>query len=514
MSEHTPNPSRPRRSRAIVAALLATTMLGGALAWQATPAFSQGQPAPLNAPLAGAPATVASNGFADLVARVKPAVVNIAVTMRGPAQAMGEGEDAMPGLPPGVPDFFRRFFEDNGRGFPRAMPEGGGRPMQALGSGFIVDAAGYIVTNNHVVENATQITVTLEDGSHYRATVRGRDPQTDLALIKIDAGRPLPYVAFGDSGGVRVGEWVVAVGSPFGLGNSVTAGIVSALGRDIHAGPYDDFIQVDAPINRGNSGGPLFDQAGAVIGVNTAIYTPNGGSVGIGFAIPAATAQRVVAQLRENGRVERGWLGVVMQPMTEDLSKAMERGGTTDGIVVSGVQPNSPAARAGLQPGDVVTAVNGSAVRAPRDLARAVADTRPGQNLRLTVSRGGHERQLSATIATNPGQQVADAGAGAPSEGRVGLALAPLSAQARERLGIDGDVHGVVIARVQPNSRAAESGLKPGDVILRIGNETVETPDAAIARIRDAERAKREAVPVLVMREGTTYYLALRLARA
>ncbi len=511
MSDQTPTTSKPkRRASALVAALMATSILGGALAWQVTPAFSQGQPAPLNAPVAGAPAVAGQAGFADLVARVKPAVVHIAVTINADARA-ARGQE----LPQNLPDFFRRFFDENGRGMAPGMPEGRAAPMRALGSGFIVDSAGYVVTNNHVVENADQITVTLEDGSAFRATVRGRDPQTDLALLKIDAGRPLPFVAFGDSAQARVGEWVVAVGSPFGLGNSVTAGIVSALGRDIHAGPYDDFIQVDAPINRGNSGGPLFDQAGNVIGVNTAIYSPNGGSVGIGFAIPSATASRVVAQLREHGRVERGWLGVAMQPMTEDLSKAMQRGGRTDGVVVSSIQPDSPASHAGLQPGDVVTSVNGTPVHAPRDLARAVADTRPGQSLRITVSRDGQEHQLSATIAANPaGRQVADARGAAPAEGQVGLALAPLSAQARAQLGVDGGVNGVVVAGVAPNSRAAESGLKPGDVILRIGNEAVATPDAAVARIRAAEHAKREAVPVLVMREGTTYYLALRLARA
>ncbi|MBL8835332.1 MAG: DegQ family serine endoprotease [Alphaproteobacteria bacterium] len=512
MSDQTNSPTKTRRrASALVAALMATSILGGALAWQVTPAFSQGQP-PLNAPHSGAPvASTAMPGFADLVARVKPAVVHIAVTMNADARGARAQE-----LPQNLPEFFRRFFDENGRGMPNGRgPVERGAPAQALGSGFIIDASGYVVTNNHVVENADRITVTLEDGSAFRATVRGRDPQTDLALLKIDAGRPLPYVAFGDSAQARVGEWVVAVGSPFGLGNSVTAGIVSALGRDIHAGPYDDFIQVDAPINRGNSGGPLFDQAGNVIGVNTAIYSPNGGSVGIGFAIPAATASRVVAQLRDTGRVERGWLGVAMQPLTEDLSKAMRRGGATDGIVVSDVQPDSPAARAGLQQGDVVTAVNGAPVRAPRDLARAVADTRPGQALRLTVSRDGQERQLAATIAANPaGQQVADARGAVPAEGRVGLALAPLSPQARQQLGVESGVNGVVVARVAPNSRAAESGLKAGDVILRIGNEAVATPDAAVARIRAAEHDKREAVPVLVMREGTTYYLALRLAQA
>jgi serine protease Do len=510
--------TRPKRNRVIIAALLATTILGSGLALRATPAFSEGGAAPsVNGPLNAPTATAVANpaGFADLVARVKPAVVNIQATLRADRPtAMAERQQ----LPPGMQDFLRRFFGENAPDMFRGMPEDRGEEAprgRAVGSGFIIDPAGWIVTNNHVVEHAAEIKVTLEDGSSFQATVRGRDPSTDLALLEIDAGRQLPYVAFGNSERTRVGEWVVAVGSPFGLGNSVTAGIVSAVGRDIHAGPYDDFIQIDAPINRGNSGGPLFDQAGNVIGVNTAIYSPNGGSVGIGFAIPAATAQRVVAELREHGRVERGWLGVAMQPMSEDLARAMNRQGQRDGVLVNQVQPDSPAQRAGLQPGDIITAVNGEPVRAPRDLARAIGATQPDRDVRLTVVRDGRERQITATVASNPQTREAAAeGRAAPGEGRVGLALAPLSPDARARLGVDRDVRGVVVARVQPGSPAADSGLKSGDVILRIGSTAVETPSAAVEQLRAAQTAKAEAVPVLVMRDGTTYYLALKLGQA
>jgi serine protease Do len=273
---------------------------------------------------------------------------------------------------------------------------------------------------------------------------------------------------------------------------------------------------LNAPINRGNSGGPLFDQSGNVIGVNTAIYSPNGGSVGIGFAIPSSTVQRVVADLRDHGHITRGWLGIAMQPIDENMAHALNRGDHRDGVLVNQVQPSSPAARAGLQVGDIITAINGQPVHAPRDLARSVGMTQPDHEVQLTVVRDGHERQVTATVANNPQTQqaAADGRDGAVGEGRVGLALAPLSPEARQRLGIDGDVHGVIVARVQPRSRAAESGLKAGDVLLRIGNSAVDSPAAAAEQLRAAQTAKQDAVPVLVMREGNTYYLALTLGRA
>ena len=264
------------------------------------------------------------------------------------------------------------------------MPDG--PTAHALGSGFIIDASGYIVTNNHVVDHATKIVVTLDDGSSFPATVKGRDEKTDLALLKIDARKSLPYVTFGNSDQVRVGDWVIAVGDSFGLGGTVTAGIVSAHGRDLNSGPYDDFLQIDAPINPGNSGGPLFDQSGHVIGVDTAIYSPNGGSVGIGFAIPSKIVAKVVDQLREHGAVERGWLGVQMEPVTPAIGKALGRP-DAKGVIVESVDANSPADRAKLQPGDLITALNGHPVEGAHDLAFSVAAIKPGSE--ATIRSGG-----------------------------------------------------------------------------------------------------------------------------
>ncbi len=492
-----PSPAAPRRRRLAVAALLATTILaGGGLAssqaWSSDP-----QPVP------SAPAS--QPGFADLVAKVKPAVVNIATTEgieRTSAPSAG-----LPGVPPDSP---------LGQPF-QALPqnhdqdrEGGTR--RALGSGFIVDPAGYIVTNNHVVDHARTIMVTLDDGSSYPATVTGRDPKTDLALLKIDAKRPLPAVAFGNSEAARVGDWVIAVGNPFGLGGTVTAGIVSAHGRTVDAGPYDDFLQIDAPINPGNSGGPLFDQSGHVVGIDTAIFSPTGGSVGIGFAIPSNLAARVVAQLRDHGSVERGWLGVQMQPLTPALAKAIGRPDAV-GVLVDQVEADSPAARAKLQAGDIITAFNGTTVKAPRDLALAVADLHAGQTAKVDIWRDGAQRTLDVTVGNQPAERTAslDDGAATP---RVGLALAPLSPESEQAFGLDGSARGAVVARVVPGSQAEASGVQPGDVIVKVGRAAVSSPSDVVAEIRAAEHAHKDAVPLLVMRDGKTYYLALELKAA
>ncbi len=487
------NPRGPRRMRVILATLMATTILAGSsFAWYSEAA------APATAPL-GLPTVVNQTGFADLVAKVKPAVVNIATTE--PAEPASAQE--LPSFPPGSP-------------FAEMFPHGFGNqnetdaPRHALGSGFIIDPAGYIVTNNHVVDGARKIMVTLNDGTSYPATVKGRDAKTDLALLKIDTNKPLPYVAFGDSGKEQVGDWVIAVGNPFGLGGSVTAGIVSANGRNINEGPYDNFLQIDAPINPGNSGGPLFNQSGQVIGIDTAIYSPSGGSVGIGFAIPSDLATKVVAQLRDHGSVERGWLGVQMQPITPPLAKAIGRP-NTDGVLVDQVEANSPAAQAKLQQGDVITAVNGTEVKNPRDLAVMVADTHAGSTAKLTVWRNGHEQPVAVTIGTQPKEQTAskdDQSGGAP----VGMALAPLSPDERSQLGLDASAKGVVVAQVTPDSRAAESGVQAGDVIVKVGDDSVTTPKEVASKIHAAEQQKKEAVPLLVMRDGMTYYLALQLS--
>jgi serine protease Do len=411
----------------------------------------------------------------------------------------------IPEFPPGSPfnQMFRHFFDGQNQ---MHMA-----PAHALGSGFIIDPAGYIVTNNHVVDHAHKIKVTLGDGKSYPAKVIGRDAKTDLALLKIDAGQPVPYVAFGNSEKERVGDWVVAVGNPFGLGGTVTAGIVSAHDRDLNNGPYDDYLQIDAPINPGNSGGPLFNQSGQVIGIDTAIYSPNGGSVGIGFAIPSNLATKVVAQLREHGKVERGWLGIAMQPLTPALATAVGHPGA-QGVLVDKVINDSPAQKAQLKQGDVITAFNGEAIKGPRDLAIDVANAANGSSAKLTIWRDGQQSDVDVAIGTQPNRtQVAQDEAGS---GPVGMAFAPLTQDEQNQLGLNSSVKGVVVAQVTPGSKADESGVQAGDVIVRVGNDAVTSAAEAVAKIHAAEHDKKDAVPLLVMRDGTTYYLALQLGKA
>ncbi len=475
---------------AFAAALLASTIFaGGAFAGHAWSADQPSAP-PITVAPAGQPAS-----FAPLVSKVKSAVVNIATEeMKKPVD--------MPDLQ-SLPPMLRQFFGQQ-------MMNQAQQPVHALGSGFIVDPAGYIVTNNHVVDDAHQITVTTQDGHNYPAKVVGRDKKTDVAVLKISADHPLPYVAFGDSDKTQVGDWVVAVGNPFGLGGTVTAGIVSAHGRNINEGPYDDFLQIDAPINPGNSGGPLFNQSGQVIGIDTAIYSPNGGSVGIGFAIPSNMAKTVVAELRDHGKVERGWLGVQMQPVTPALAKAMDMSGPgPHGVMVDKVIADSPAVGK-LEQGDVVTAFDGKAIKTPRDLAVDVADAKAGSTAKLTIVRSGHEQTVEVTIGNASQQKTASAETPAHG-GKVGLALAPLTDDTRNELGLDASVKGAIVAQVKPGSPAAESGLQPNDVITSIGGDHVSSPGEAAAKIRSAEQAKKKAVPLLVMRQGSPYYLALQL---
>jgi serine protease Do len=466
-----------------VASLFAMALLG-------TTALA---PAPLLAqPTPQAPLIQQRAGFADLVERVRPAVVNIAVT-----------EKAQKAQVENIPEPFRHFFQQ--------MPQRG--PRRGVGSGFIIDPDGWIVTNNHVVDGAEKVIVTLEDGTELPAVVKGRDSKTDVAVIKVEAGRKLPYLEWGDSDQARVGEWVVAVGNPFGLGGTVTAGILSARNRDISDGPYD-YLQIDAPINPGNSGGPVFDQTGRVIGIDTAIYSPTGGSVGIGFAVPSNLAVKVVAQLKEKGTIDRGWLGIAMQTITPDLARALGRE-KADGALVASVQPDSPAAKAGLQQGDIVTGAGREPIKTPRDLARIVADARPGTRLDIALVRDGKERTLPVTVG-EPQERTASLDAsdeGVDSGPKVGLALAPLTAQARSEFGLDSSAKGAVVASVEPGSPAAESGLRRGDVIVKVGDRTVDGPRSVAAELR-AARKDRRAVPVLVLRDGTPYYVALELGRA
>ena len=420
--------------------------------------------------------------FADLAAKVGPSVVRVSVT--GKAQAAAELPPELRGTP------FERFFRPQG-GQRQAKPQG-------LGSGFVIDERGFIVTNNHVVGEAESVKVELADGRELAAKVVGTDPKTDLALLKVEAGGKLPALSFGDSDGVRVGEWVMAMGNPFGLGGTVTAGIVSARGRQIGAGPYDDFIQTDASINPGNSGGPLFNAAGEVVGVNTAIYSPSGGNVGIGFAVPSRLVKDVVAELQAHGKVERGWLGVPMQRMDPTMAQAMAVPGDVKGVLVNGVEPDSPAAKAELKAGDIVTAANGKALRQPRDLAEAVGAQKPGAALTLSLLRDGKAMEAKVTLGAPREQQAA---AEAPQQGKLGLALAPREGG-----------KGAVVAEVRPDSPAAEHGMQPGDVILKAGDRAVTSPKDVIEAVGKAREAKRPAIALQVERAGSRVFIALPLA--
>lgn len=455
----------------------------------------------------------APDSFADLASAVTPAVVNIQVTQTADQQNMAAEGMEMPGFPPGSPfeEFFRRHNQ---------TPQQGGKPQKVtgLGSGFVIDASGYVVTNNHVVGKSDDIMVTMQTGEKYKARLVGRDEKTDLALLKVDAGKPLPAVAWGDSDKSRVGDWVLAVGNPFGLGGTVTAGIISARGRDIQSGPYDDYLQLDAAINRGNSGGPSFDSDGKVIGINTAIYSPSGGSVGIGFAIPSATAKTVIAELKDKGQIARGWLGVQIQPLDTELAETL--GLDKDkGALVAGVTPDSPAAKAGLKPGDVIVGVDGKSIGEMRELPRLIAANKPDAKVALKIWRDGKEIKETVQLASAPSpRQVADAGT-APlpqktERGTLGLILAPVNAETRSRYNLDADAKGVMISGVLPDSDAADKGLKAGDVILQIGRDQVASPEQAVERVK-AERAKgKDAVVILVARGEVREFIAVKFAKA
>ena len=450
-------------------------------------------------------------GFSPLVSKVKAAVVEVTTISRG-REGDGSGEQQMqqqlPDLQGPMGDMLRRYFgQGQGqRGMQMQRPE-----QRALGSGFIIDPAGYIVTNNHVVDGATQVSVQLTDGDKYRAKVIGRDDKTDLALLKIDVGHPLPYVAFGDSDQAHEGDWVIAVGNPYGLGGTVTAGIISAHGRNINEGPYDDFMQIDAPINPGNSGGPLFNQQGQVVGIDTAIYSPSGGSVGIGFAIPSNVAKHIVGELRDHGKITRGWLGVAMQPMTPALAKAV--GLANDhGVIIATVTDGSPAAAAGLKQGDVITGFDGKKIGDARDLAVDVADTAPGKTVPVTLWRDNHAIDVNVTVrAPSDNRQASNA---APSSGdaKVGLALAPLTPDVRDQVGMNANENGVLVNQVTPGSPADDSGMQAGDVIERIAGKAVDSPAQVADAIHAAQAAKKQALPLLVRRDGQTSYLGLQLS--
>ena len=380
--------------------------------------------------------------------------------------------------------------------------------VEARGSGFIINANGTIVTNNHVIKDAKTVSVTLDDGTTLPAKVIGHDSRTDIAVLKIDAEKSLPYIQLGNSASVKPGQWVVAMGNPFGLGGTVTAGIVSASGRDIGDGPYDQFIQVDAPINQGNSGGPLFTQDGKVIGMNTAILSPSGGSIGIGFAIPSNMIKTVVSQLESTGHVTRGYIGVEAQQVGATMAKAMHLA-EKSGALIAGVQSDTPAERAGLQPGDVITSVNGQTVKDPRDLAVDIAAVKPGDEAQLQVLHDGNTKSVSVKVGNLPNEQTASAEEGQSHQGRIGLALAPLSPDMRDQLNVPDGTKGAVVRNVEPGSPADQAGLQQGDVIVGVGDKQVSSPSEAVEAIRGA--VKDHAVALRIIRNGEPVFVGVNL---
>ena len=469
------NPTRLRLS--LMAALLAGSTLSGAVAMNAYAAI----PAPVNPPAAMAHIP----DFADLVSQVKPAVVSITVKMQAAAEAPEGQMQFMPMQPE------RR------------------RMVEARGSGFIVSPSGTVITNNHVVKDAKSVSIMLDDGTEFAAKVIGRDERTDLAVLKVDAGsRVLPYIQLGDSAAVRPGEWVVAMGNPFGLGGTVTAGIVSAKGRDIGAGPYDQFIQIDAPINQGNSGGPLFNQDGKVVGVNSAILSPSGGSVGIGFAIPANVVKDVVAELEKNGHVTRGYAGVETQSIAPAMARALKLP-NADGALVAGLAPDSPAAKAGIEAGDVIRSVNGTAVKNPHELATTVGAAKPGDNVKLEVFHDGASRTVSFTLAQMPADQKVAADETSKGRAKVGIALAELSPEIRGQLDLPKGTKGAVVREVQPGSPAQDAGIRPGDVIVGVGPQAVTSPEDAVKAIRGA--SQDQSLALRILRGGKSAFVAIDL---
>jgi serine protease Do len=450
-------------------------------------------------------------GFADLVDKVKPAVISVRV--KRDAGAMLMGLDGNSPFPPNssIERFFRQFGMPFGDNAPDNPLPPNNRLVTGQGSGFFITADGYAVTNNHVVDKAQTVEITMDDGKTYSAKVIGTDERTDIALIKVDGRNDFPYVKLAERD-PRVGDWVVAVGNPFGLGGTVTAGIVSARGRDIGAGPYDDFIQIDAPVNKGNSGGPTFDMDGNVIGVNTAIFSPSGGSVGIAFDIPAETVKAVVAQLKDKGVVTRGWIGVHVQPVTAEIAESLSLKGS-EGALVTEPQANSPAAKAGIEPGDVITAVNGHAVKDARDLARQIGATAPGTEVKLAVWRKGEEKSFSMKLGELP--KTRDARAVTPDSKsadsdvpKLGLMLAPADAVAGS------GSEGVMVTGVDPQGAASEHGLKTGDVILDVAGKKVATPADVRDAVSDAHKNGKRTVLMRVKSAETTKFVAIPLARA
>jgi serine protease Do len=459
-------------------------------------------------------------GFADIVEHVKPSVISVKVNITEKASAKDDNNnnDDSP-FQPGSPmeRFFRRFGGPDG--LPPGMrgnPRGGHGAVTGQGSGFFISADGFAVTNNHVVDGADKVEVTTDDGKVYKAKVIGTDARTDLALIKVEGGSDFPFTKLSD-GKPRIGDWVLAVGNPFGLGGTVTAGIVSANGRDIGNGPYDDFIQIDAPVNKGNSGGPAFNTEGEVIGVNTAIYSPSGGSVGIAFSIPASTVKSVIAQLKDKGSVSRGWIGVQIQPVTADIADSLGLK-KAEGALVAEPQASGPAAKAGIESGDVITAVNGETVKDARELARTIGGLAPGVSVKLNVLHKGTDKVVNLTLGQLPNTLEAkadndnsDDDKGSATKGtdvpKLGMTVAPANSVA------GAGKEGVVVTEVDPKSAAAERGFKEGDVILEVAGKTVTNAGEVREAINAARADNKNSVLMRIKSGGSSRFVAVPLAK-
>jgi serine protease Do len=456
-------------------------------------------------------------GFADIVERVKPSVISVKVaigekTAKNDDNADKDDSPFQPGSP--MERFFRRFGGPDG--LPPGLkggPRGGRGPVTGQGSGFFISADGFAVTNNHVVDGADKVEVTTDEGKTYTAKVIGTDPRTDLALIKVAGRTDFPFAKLSDTK-PRIGDWVLAVGNPFGLGGTVTAGIVSASGRDIGNGPYDDFIQIDAPVNKGNSGGPAFDVSGEVMGVNTAIYSPSGGSVGIAFSIPASTVKSVIAQLKDKGSVSRGWIGVQIQPVTDDIADSLGMK-KAQGALVAEPQANGPAAKAGIESGDVIVAVNGEPVKDAKELARTIGGLAPGNAVKLNVLHKGQDKVINLTLGQLPNTVEAkadlDKDSGKSTRGtdvpKLGMTVAPANSVA------GAGKEGVVVTEVDPKSAAAERGFKEGDVILEVGGKTVASADDVRDAITAARGDNKNSVLMRVKSGGSSRFVAVPLAK-